>query len=66
MARTNKIPCNTVGILTNGYSQIIAFRDESCFLKVLETNPNLQPLYGTKDYEKQMFPGLYIAGYIKG
>lgn len=57
--------CDSVGILTKGYAQIIAFRDENAFLETLEANPHLEPLYGTKDDEKRLFPGLYLAGYIK-
>ena len=59
-------PFDSVGILTKGYAQIIAFRDEKAFLEILEANPHLEPLYGTKNDEKQGFPGLYLVGYIKG
>ena len=61
--REIKEPCDSVGIRVTEYSQIIVFRDEEFFLGVLETNPHLKAIYGTKDYEKRALPGVYIAAY---
>lgn len=56
-------PTDSLGLWVTEYKQIIIFRDEDLFLAVLEENPHMTALYGTKDHEKELFPGLYIAGF---
>lgn len=40
---------------------IMVFKDESEFKEALRSNQYLVPLFGGRDVEKEIFPGLYIA-----
>ena len=58
--------CGATEVIVEGYKKIIVFRDEDMFLGALEANPHLRAIHGTKDYEKILFPGLYIAAIVTG
>ena len=53
---------DSLGIRTEECSQIMVFCDEKAFLSTLEANPHIKALFGAKEHEKRMFPGIYIAG----
>lgn len=54
-------PCGATEIDVSAYSRIVFFHDESTFLAFLEGNKHLVPLYGLREYEKQLFPNLFVA-----
>lgn len=53
-------PANAVGIWVDE-KLIMVFKDESEFKEALRSNQYLVPLFGGRDVEKEIFPGLYIA-----
>ena len=57
-------PVDMNEISVAGYSRIIVFRDENLFKAVLAANPYLKAIYGEREIDKELFPGLYIAGVI--
>lgn len=59
-------PCDAMEILVHEYKKIIVFRDEDVFKGMVEASPCLKAIYGTKDYERQMYPGLYVAAVVTG
>lgn len=42
-------------------SLILVYKNETEFKEALENNRYLIPLFGGRDVEKEVFPGLYIA-----
>ena len=61
-----KYPCDAMEICVHEYNKIIIFRDETAFKDMVEASPCLKAIYGTEDYEKQMYPGLYVAAVVTG
>lgn len=59
-------PCDAMEIPVHGYKKIIVFRDEEAFKGMVEASPCMEAIFGTKDYEKQMYPGLYVAAVVTG
>lgn len=53
-------PVNTVGIWVDD-KLIMVFKSEDEFTEALKSNQYLVPLFGGRDVEKEIFPGLYIA-----
>ena len=52
---------DTLEIDVEEYSKIVLFRDESIFSAFLEKNAHLIPIYGHRDYEKQLFPNIFVV-----
>ena len=44
------------------YNQVIVFQSAEMLQKVLESNPNMEPIIGTGQGMETDFPGVYIAG----
>lgn len=55
-------PVDACGMRVDGYSEIIVYRDEQLFKAMLEANPHIKPIYGERELDKELFPGLYVAG----
>ena len=54
-------PSDAMEVIVKGYSKIILFRDERTFLDTLDANKHLKALYGTREYEKMLFHGVFVA-----
>lgn len=52
---------DSYGFSTNGYDQIIVFKDPSIFAEILAANPHMTAIMGADDHTREEFPGVYIA-----
>ena len=55
---------DSYGFSTNGYDQIIVFKDPSIFAEILAANPHMTAIMGADELTKGMFPGVFIAGLL--
>ncbi len=56
---------NSLGVHVDDCSMIIIFDNEQLFHGAVEANPHLKYLVGKSEHDRQLVPGVYIAGVIK-